>query len=136
MFGGHCVYGELTNVRMLSLDAAMQVLQNVCQEKLYLPIAASFRCDHVIYADVRTGEVHCQDGAGEWRRAAPPGIDVVGWLEEYARRLAAGVYRVQPAPELSDMLGGGVEWQVITTFPQATLGREERACARGGGERG
>jgi hypothetical protein len=25
----------------------------------------------------------------------------LGWLEEYARRLAAGVYRVQDAPELN-----------------------------------
>lgn len=47
-----------------------------------------------------------------------------GWLEEYARRLTAGVYRVQDAPELNEMLEyPGEHPRVVTRFPQATLGR-------------
>lgn len=76
------MYTELTNVRMLSLDTAMDVLRRVCHEKLYLPIAASFRLDHVVYADVRTGEVYAIDATGDWRRAAPPGVDVIGWVHQ------------------------------------------------------
>ena len=81
LFGGHCAYGDLQNVRMLSLDTAIEVVK-VMYPGLYevgLPIAASIRCDHVVYADVSTAEVYFVDDGGECRRAAPPGVDVVGW---------------------------------------------------------
>uniref|UniRef100_A0A7S0S907 ApaG domain-containing protein n=1 Tax=Mantoniella antarctica TaxID=81844 RepID=A0A7S0S907_9CHLO len=130
LFGGQHVYGEFSNVRMLSLRDALVVNAHlksseedpfpdtdaVEPDDYRFPIAANFEGTHVVCVDVFSGEVFVNDDDEEQgRRAHPYGIDIIGWFEEYTRRLAAGVYRVQADPDLPDNM------RVITRFPQATL---------------
>ena len=62
-------------------------------------------------ADVRTGKPYVHRGlagAGPYGMgyapAAPPGETVVEWLEEYARRVSAGVYRVEDMHRLGPVM--------------------------------
>jgi len=149
MFGGYMFYDHLVNVRMLSLAGAVRMTKLmklqagaggnpvVGAKGRLLAVAADFQMTHAVFVDVQTGEVRVK--VKNWhghepgtlrdemssRPAAPTGVDVLGWFEEYSRRLAAGVYCVKPMPGVRGMLppaAPGAQQQdplAVTQFPQA-----------------
>ena len=137
LFGGHFFYGQMPCVRFLPLDMFLFNCATAAAGSFAgLAVAAEVSGDGdglVVYVDRHDGRPYVCDRGGltfgpkiqNRLPAAPEGITVLGWFQEYARRVAAGVYAPRDVSHLHPRFG-----KMMWRIPRVTLGVAEEEGSR------
>lgn len=97
LFGGYHVYDHWVNTRLMPLSRIERWSGDKLGGQLghaQCVIASSFNLSKIVALDCSTSELSVI-GRGCHTPAAPEGKGVLGWLEEFGRRLSTGVYACQ-----------------------------------------
>ena len=125
LFGGYSAYGQTICTFLFPLDRAVRWTARLREARLDFPewrhkvvFAASFNLGKLVLLDCKDGSISmCSPSDADCTpaqpAAAPGGMDgaaaaggLLGWLEEYCRRLTTGVYAMAPIiPEQPERLG-------------------------------